>query len=166
MEGTTLVQITPRVSKWFKETRLRALKDSPGAFGSTYALEAKQSDDEWAARAAQNTGEWAAGFLAMDDNDPCGIVGGRLVEDGAQAILMGMWVAPEVRRKGIGCRLVSAILDWARSRGAQAVRLTVTSNNRPAIAFYQRMGFEMTGETEPYPNDSSLVEYVMCRALG
>jgi ribosomal protein S18 acetylase RimI-like enzyme len=56
-------------------------------------------------------------------------------------------------------------MSWARSRGAAAMVLLVTSNNHAAIAFYEQLGFKRTGRTEPYPNDPNLVEYEMLKAL-
>jgi ribosomal protein S18 acetylase RimI-like enzyme len=41
----------------------------------------------------------------------------------------------------------------------------VTSDNAPALAFYQRLGFTLTGHTEPYPNDPALIEYQMSRSI-
>ncbi|PYY15895.1 MAG: GNAT family N-acetyltransferase, partial [Acidobacteria bacterium] len=67
--------------------------------------------------------------------------------------------------QGVGRLLVGAILDWARQRGARTLRLMVTSNNEPAISFYQRLGFTLTGRTEPYPNDPALIEYEMSRSI-
>jgi ribosomal protein S18 acetylase RimI-like enzyme len=77
-----------------------------------------------------------------------------------------MWVAPAHRGRGVGKQLVNAILDWARSKHAQALCLMVTSNNEVALRFYQRLGFVRTGKTEPYPNDPALVEYEMVRPIG
>jgi ribosomal protein S18 acetylase RimI-like enzyme len=37
--------------------------------------------------------------------------------------------------------------------------------NETAISFYKRMGFVMTGRTEPYPNDPALIEYEMTHSL-
>jgi ribosomal protein S18 acetylase RimI-like enzyme len=37
----------------------------------------------------------------------------------------------------------------------------VTSCNHGAIAFYERNGFSLTGNAEPYPHDPSLIEYEM-----
>jgi ribosomal protein S18 acetylase RimI-like enzyme len=42
----------------------------------------------------------------------------------------------------------------------------VTSCNQDAVEFYMRIGFSMTGRTEPYPNDPALVEYEMSRQLS
>jgi ribosomal protein S18 acetylase RimI-like enzyme len=41
----------------------------------------------------------------------------------------------------------------------------VTSVNEPAMRFYERLGFTRTGHTEPYPNDSSVLEYEMSRPV-
>jgi ribosomal protein S18 acetylase RimI-like enzyme len=76
-----------------------------------------------------------------------------------------MWVAPTHRRRGVGQLLVNAVIDWARSRSARALSLMVTCTNDPAIRFYQQLGFTKTGRTEPYPNDSSLVEYEMILSI-
>ena len=77
-----------------------------------------------------------------------------------------MWVAGSHRRLNVGRRLVDAITAWADSRHANALYLMATSDNEPAIAFYQSLGFAMTGRTEPYPNDPALIEYEMSRPLA
>jgi ribosomal protein S18 acetylase RimI-like enzyme len=64
-------------------------------------------------------------------------------------------------RKGIGRMLVETVVTWARSQNAQVLLLLVTSNNHKAINFYQRLGFSLTGKTEPYRNDPSLLNYEM-----
>jgi ribosomal protein S18 acetylase RimI-like enzyme len=75
-----------------------------------------------------------------------------------------MWVDPAFRRAGVGKALIDAIVNWAWSRGVLELKLMVTSANPGAIAFYERMGFKMTGETAVYPNDSTITEYEMVRA--
>jgi len=148
----------------FKEVRLRALQDSPEAFGSTYAREAAFSDSEWLQRAKRWNGETGIGFLAMDDSAPCGIAGVFLNEDDrSRALLVSMWTAPTHRRRAIGRRLVDQVLEWARRRNATTLLLMVTSSNDSAIRFYETLGFTRTGKTQPYPNDPALIEYEMSR---
>ena len=43
--------------------------------------------------------------------------------------------------------------------------LMVTSNNEAALRFYEQLGFNRTGRTEPYPNDPALIEYEMSRQI-
>jgi GNAT superfamily N-acetyltransferase len=101
------------------------------------------------------------GFLAMDGETPCGIVGSFLDQnDRTQAQLIAMWTD---RQRGIGRLLVKGVLSWAHRRNAGTLLLMVTSNNEPAIRFYERLGFTRTGRTEPYPNDPAIIEYEMSR---
>jgi len=162
-----IAPIHPGNVSTFKDVRLRALLDTPSAFGSTYERERDLSDAEWMGRAIRWNGERGIGFLAIDEGIGCGIVGSILDEDdGTVATLVSMWTAPTHRRQGIARRLVDAITAWARSREVGVMRLMVTSNNAAAIAFYEQLGFACTGRSEPYPNDASLVELEMLRRLG
>ncbi len=67
--------ITPRDVALFKAVRLQALQDTPGAFGATYAQESQLSDSDWLKRAQRWNGDRGVGFLAMDGDLPCGIIG-------------------------------------------------------------------------------------------
>ena len=162
----SLEQITTDNVVTFKNVRLRALKDSPTAFGSTYAREAEFSNSEWLTRAANMNGDQKIGYLAMDNGAGCGIAAGFLDEqDSTRAHLVSMWVAPPYRRRGLGRLLVDAVKQWARRRGARTLQLMVTNCNARAIEFYEQIGFSMTGRMEPYPNDPTLIEYEMAASI-
>jgi ribosomal protein S18 acetylase RimI-like enzyme len=162
----TLEPITEQNVLIFKAARLRALKDTPSAFGATYAKESLLTNADWIRRAARWNGESAVLYLAMDGNDACGIAGSLLDEaDATRAHLISMWTSPTHRRQGVGRLLVDQIFRWARLRGAGTMLLLVTSNNDRAIAFYKTLGFTLTGRTEPYPNDPALVECEMSRPI-
>jgi len=161
-----LEQISTNNILAFKTVRLQALQDSPAAFGSTYARESQFLDAEWLRRAANMNGEKGIGYLAVDDESPCGIVGAfRDEHDSFSANVVSMWVAPAHRRTGVGSFLISAVQTWTRICGVRTLRLMVTSNNSAAIEFYKRMGFSMTGNTEPYPNDPTVIEYEMSQLV-
>lgn len=161
-----LEQVRAQNVEVFKRVRLRALKEAPGAFGSTYAREIQFSDEEWLARAARWDGESGVGILAMEGGEPFGIAGAFLDEENlTQALLVSMWTDPAHRQQGLGRLLVDAVVEWARLRGARTMRLTVVSNNESAIRFYERLGFAMTGRSEPYPNDAALIEYEMAKGI-
>ncbi len=159
--------IGPRNAETFKAIRLRALLDTPIAFGSTYARESQFTNAEWTERVGRWNGEKGIGYLAMDGDIACGIAGGLLEkQDATQASLVSMWTAPSHRQRGVGRLLVDEVIGWAQSRGVRRMLLMVTSSNEPAIRFYKRLGFTLTGRTEPYPNDPALIELEMWRAIA
>lgn len=161
-----LVPISPENAQVFKAVRLRALRDTPSAFGSTYVREAQLSDADWLKRAHRWNGDRANGFIAMDGDDACGIACSFFDEnDPSRVHLISMWTAPTHRRRGVGQRLVNELIVWAGSRGARSMVLLVTSNNAGATRFYEHLGFVFTGRTEPYPNDPALIEREMSRSI-
>ena len=144
--GVVIEPITRQNALAFKAVRLRALKDSPTAFSSTYADESRDTDEDWLRRADRWNGDRSVSFLALGSAEPCGIIGSFLDRaEPSKAHLVSMWVAPAHRRKGVGRALVHAVLDWARSKDAQTVCLAVTSNNDTAATFYGSLGFSFTG---------------------
>jgi ribosomal protein S18 acetylase RimI-like enzyme len=162
----TLEQLSLRFIKEFKTVRLRALEDAPSAFGSTYGKESQFSDEDWLKRVTTWNADGAICYIGMDKSEPCGIIAGFFdKDDPLKAYVASMWVAPAHRRTGLGTILMDAVQLWARSRGAGELRLMVTSSNSIATAFYQRLGYTFTGNTEPYPNDPALVEYEMVKHL-
>ena len=56
-------------------------------------------------------------------------------------------VVPSRRRHGVGQELLDALLEKARAEGHAAVSLSVEKDS-PAVAFYQRNGFEPAGESD------------------
>jgi ribosomal protein S18 acetylase RimI-like enzyme len=159
-----IVAFTPENALVFKSVRLRALLESPTAFGSTYAKESQLDDAAWIRRIT-DWGSVRAGHLAMDGEVPCGMIAVFPdKDDRSRAQLISMWVAPERRKTGVGRLLVDAVKTWAAAQSFRELRLLVTSGNRGAIDFYARNEFSMTGRTEPYPNDPALFELEMlCR---
>src|SRR5215471_9186702 len=162
---TELVRINSELTAEYRAVRLRALKDTPLAFGSTYEREVRLTEEEWQARAARLDGGRDVGYLARRDDGEFSGLALCLVDtgDGTVGDLISMWVAPEARKGGVGRMLIDAIAAWAAEHGVRTLRLMVTSVNDGAMEFYRRLGFERTGRTEPYPNDPAVVEYEMVR---
>jgi len=69
---------------------------------------------------------------------------------GELAELLRLVVAPPHRRTGIGTRLVEAGVEAVRLAGARAAMLEVGYTNEPAIALYQRLGFEQLRVRDNY----------------
>jgi len=84
-------------------------------------------------------------------------------EDAIDGVLEGMrhypeesiwWIgllllAPNIRNRGVGRRLVEAFIISARDNRAKAVRLGVAEENERAYRFWSRNGFNLLRKTEP-----------------
>jgi ribosomal protein S18 acetylase RimI-like enzyme len=60
-------------------------------------------------------------------------------------VLDGLFVAAAMRGRGVGTRLVAAVLAEAAARRYPEVRLDVIESNARARALYERLGFRATG---------------------
>jgi L-phenylalanine/L-methionine N-acetyltransferase len=58
---------------------------------------------------------------------------------------LGLMVAADARRQGVGLALLEAAVDWAQGAGVRKLELHVFPWNEPAIALYERFGFEREG---------------------
>jgi RimJ/RimL family protein N-acetyltransferase len=58
---------------------------------------------------------------------------------------IGMMVAPDWRRRGVGSALMKEALLWAREMGVEKVALTVYPDNDAARALYLSFGFVEEG---------------------
>lgn len=127
--------------------RLRALRDAPEAFGTTFAEASGWPMESWTRQLAE-----LATFIAVIDGVDVGLARGG-PHDGkpGAAILLSMWVAPEARGKGVGDALIDTVVGWARSAGYSRLLLDVGDHNEPAIGLYARKGFKPTGETSTLP---------------
>ncbi len=132
-----------------RAVRLRALADTPDAFGTLLADDAALPPDAWRRRLAASDG---ATFLAAAEGRDLGLAVGRPYEGFAGAAgLFGMWVDPAARGRGVGGALVDAVTDWARGAGYARVLLDVADGNLAAVRFYEGKGFRPTGVTGALP---------------
>src|SRR5664279_5470949 len=147
----------------YRAIRLRALADAPDAFGATYAAESALTEADW--RTRLGAADWATFVIDGDDGPAAMAVGGPAHDVPATAALYGMWVAPEVRGRGLGTALMSAVQAWAVDTGYATLGLGVTTTNAPAIALYERLGFVATGDRYPLRDDSDLEIQIMAMPL-
>ena len=72
----------------------------------------------------------------------------------AGAWYLGMLtVRPDLQDRQLGRTMLAAAEDHARGQGAQRVRMTVIQIRDTLIAWYERRGYRLTGETRPFPLD-------------
>ncbi|MBF8184890.1 GNAT family N-acetyltransferase [Nonomuraea sp. K274] len=136
-----------------REIRLRALQDSPDAFGSSYDREIAFSPEKWSERLKNPDSRW---WVAVAGGADVGLVC-MMLEDGG-AHLLSMWVAPEARGMGVAARLVDESVAWARRAGADEVGLWAVDQNHAARALYTRKGFTPSGRTMALPSNPALME--------
>lgn len=58
------------------------------------------------------------------------------------AFLEGWYVDPDVRRNGVGARLVRTAEDWARARGLHEIASDTTLDNAVSLRAHLSLGFE------------------------
>lgn len=58
---------------------------------------------------------------------------------------LGMAVAPEWRRRGVGSALLIESIRWAKEMGVQKLALSVYPHNEAALALYRKFGFRTEG---------------------
>lgn len=94
-----------------------------------------------------------------------GFVVARRSEGAESAMILKVAVHPRHRKKGIGRRLIQAVLDELAQRHVRAVDLHVHPSNTGAIRLYERFGFTIVRmEKPPYGEDQDF--YLMRLQLG
>lgn len=73
--------------------------------------------------------------------------------------LAGTWylglltVRPDLQTRKLGTSLLVAAEEFVKDHGGQRIRMTVVNVRHSLIAWYQRRGYTLTGEVEPFPYD-------------
>lgn len=90
--------------------------------------------------------------LLVEDDELLACCELRPLDDGAA--YLGMFaVRPGHQGGGIGRRVIAHASEVAQTWGADCIRLTVIEQRNELIDWYRRLGYEPTGETEPFPYD-------------
>ena len=142
-------QLEPDDWMRLRDARLRALASDPGAFLVTFDEARKFPDERWRERAVQTESNVTFVYERADAFDA--MVGAFFRDDAVSAYLVGMWVAPDLRRSGVARQLVERVVAWARGRGCSQVVLSVEGNNGRAARFYEKCGFTELVERPPLP---------------
>ncbi|WP_396133459.1 GNAT family N-acetyltransferase [Arthrobacter sp. 1088] len=165
-----------RAEDWslLKKVRLEMLTDTPMAYVESLEAARRQTDAQWQERTAAMAGDSSVTLVAdggADGSPFCALM--RVVvkhpqdpQKPLQAMLISVYVAPEHRGLGLADELLHAACEAARvDLGAKVLELGVHEDNTRALAFYRRHGFNTTGDSRPYPQDTSKRELVMEKVL-
>jgi ribosomal protein S18 acetylase RimI-like enzyme len=133
--------LEPTDWRLLRDTRLRALSDSPDAFISRYSWECRLSDDHW--RQRLRTAAWV---VAREHGKVIGIAG--LIGDHPKEPehVESIWVAPTHRKRGVFRSLLARVAEIARDAQLSDLWLWVLEDNPLAWRVYIRSGFVWTGE--------------------
>ena len=130
--------------------RLRALKDNPEAFGSTYE-ETLARGKSWMLQRLRGK-EDETFYLGAFEETLIGMVA-FYREEGSKSrhkgYVVSMYVLPESRGLGAGKALMQELIIRTKQiEGLEQLLLAVVTTNQAAYQLYRSLGFEMYG-TEP-----------------
>lgn len=77
------------------------------------------------------------------------------LQEKSEKMYLGMLtVEPTIQAKGIGKILLNAAEAFAIERNIYCIEMTVISVRAELIAYYQRRGYQLTGEKRAFPTDT------------
>jgi len=142
--GVEVRVLVPEDWEIWRDIRLRALLDSPDAFGSTYEREVRFTEEVWRSRLEDRD---SVSVVALEREAPVAMVGGYPDLPGLLHVV-AMWVAPAARGRRLAHAVLGVLETWAGARGLR-LHLDVNRANAAARRCYERYGFVPTGESHP-----------------
>src|SRR5688572_6508502 len=112
MENVEIITLEPSDWQKYRDLRLRALKEDPQAYGSTYAENAKHPEEFWRQRledVRQRDTQWLV--FAKLNEEVVGMVGAFAEKEPDNAHVIAVYVAPEARSRGISKQLLNNLLS-------------------------------------------------------
>ncbi len=91
-------------------------------------------------------------YRAAPDGEVMGTVWLEPVQGGVWYLGL-LTVRPELQDQQLGRGLLAAAEAYATQRGARRMRLSVVNVRSTLIAWYERRGYRLTGESQPFPYD-------------
>jgi RimJ/RimL family protein N-acetyltransferase len=132
-----------------RDLRLDALRLCPTAFTADLAENETRPIEWWRDVVKKSTGGGAQAIFVAETNQQllgmAGIAGTAAAKQAHRADIWGVYVRPTARGQGLGARLVSAAVDWARDRRLVMVTLAAIVGNEGARRCYERAGFTVYG---------------------
>jgi ribosomal protein S18 acetylase RimI-like enzyme len=135
----------------FQTLRLFGLRESPFAFGSSFEEASRIPLEETERRLGipADCGVVVGGFAGDELVAMGGVKRFESVKEKHKAWIWGMYVYPDFRRRGLGRKIMEALLASAAALdGLALVKISVESSNVAAKKLYVNFGFRSFG-TEP-----------------
>jgi GNAT superfamily N-acetyltransferase len=117
-------------------------------------IDGQRTDAAWLAdELASTPGARLLVWRDAPEDPPLGSVWLEPVGSGETWYLGMLTVRPDLQARQLGRTLLETAERAAAADGARRIRLTVVSIRDTLIAWYQRRGYALTGETQPFPYD-------------
>ena len=165
-------RLTPGDAAAYRALMLEAYAAEPEAFTATVAERKGVPLEWWIARVSDDPEASDVVFGAFAGTQLVGVAGfqpEKRPRTCHKATLIGMYVQPSTRGRGVARALVEVVLAHARARPeTRILQLTVTESNAPARTLYESCGFRAFG-TEPYAlhlGDRYVAKVHMWRPVG
>ncbi len=95
-------------------------------------------------------------LIFLDEIDLVACV--HLKNESTHAYLGMLTVNPEKQASGIGKTILGLSEDWVQKNwGLKRIEMCVISLRKELIAWYQRRGYQLTGDKFPFPTDDPLL---------
>lgn len=97
-------------------------------------------------------------LVAQEDGRFAGYIGSQSVLN--EADMMNLAVHPDFRRRGVGEKLVTGLVQELVARRVRCLTLEVRASNAGAIALYEKLGFCQVGRRPKYyqkPKEDALI---------
>lgn len=122
--------------------RLHAITTEPQAFSQRAPEEREWSMEKWSEHYSPATGEHPSNFLevVMSGKQAVGVLGAVPDEGDSVWKLVGMYVLPEFRGKGVASSLFEALETNIRNADGRKLTLHVNAGQLAAIKLYEKQG--------------------------
>ncbi len=105
---------------------------------------------------------WPRGFLVAVVSRIVGFIAGTKDEHAARILMLA--VDKQYRNRGIGTSLLDRFIANCKSEGVVSVSLEVRTNNKIAVEFYQKRGFQIVSFLPDYYTNGDDA-YIMWRMI-
>jgi ribosomal protein S18 acetylase RimI-like enzyme len=142
-----------RPPEWqvIRDSRLKALRESPGAFLGSINEESLYREDDW-----RKTFEGASWYGCFIGNRVVGIARSVILLDHPEErYVESLWITPEFRKQGFTRKLLAQIASEGERERRRYIRLAVLRGNRTGFDVFARLGFS------PLPERSSKDEHCL-----
>lgn len=95
-------------------------------------------------------------LVALSHGAPTGCVAMRQLS-ASTCEIKRMYVVPERRGQGIGCRLLCSLIETARNKGCAVLRVDTSPAMLAAQALYRSFGFKRVEQARAAPDPATLV---------